>query len=164
MGDMVEAHVLTNLPDEAQSYLLFDAQNRDPVAARRILLLRTLWRERYLTRKGLMERVETLLGAACFGKKSWEDPFYRDRRVVKAALKHAGYELKYSRKSGQAGYFIAGEPALHPDLQKALVAALNEVDPQQMEIYKTLSPAQKFFQACSIINLAKKVSIARSKL
>jgi hypothetical protein len=110
-----------------------------------------------------MERVETLMGKTCFGEKSWEDTFYRDMRVVKAALRHAGHELKYSRKSEQPGYFIAGEPALHPDMQKALVAALNEVDPRQIAIYKNLPPAQKFFQACSIINLAKKVSSARSR-
>jgi len=156
--------MLAKLPDEAQSFLLIDAQKRDLVTARRAYLLHILWRERHLTRQGLMERVENLMGKACFGEKSWDDTFYRDMCVVKAALKHAGYELKYSRKIGQAGYFIAGEPALHPDLEKSLVAALNEVDPQQMEIYKTLSPAQKFFQACSIINLAKKVSIARNKV
>ena len=85
-------------------------------------------------------------------------------RVVKAALKYAGYGLKYGRKSGQAGYYIFWEPALHPDLERSLVAALNEVDPQQMEIYKKPPPAQVFFQACSITNLAKKVSSARSKV
>ncbi len=155
--------MFTKLPEEAQSFLLFDAQKRDPVTARRAHLLHTLWRERYLTRQGLMDRVEILMRAACFGEKSWADTFYRDMRVVKAALKHAGYELRYSRKSEQPGYFIAGEPALHPDLEKALVAALNELDPRQINIYKNLPPAQKFFQACSIINLAKKVSNARSR-
>ncbi len=155
--------MLTQLPEEAQTYLFLDAQKRDPVTARRVYLLRILWQERYLTRQGLIDRVETLMGYACFGEKSWEDNFYRDMRVVKAALKQAGYVMKYSRKSEQPGYFFAGKPALHPNLEKALVAALNELDPRQIEIYKNISPSQKFFQACSITNLAKKVSISREK-
>lgn len=154
--------MLSKFPDEAQSFLLIDAQKRDLVTARRAHLLAILWRERYISRQGLIERLERLLGNACFGEKSWEDTFYRDMRVVKAALKYAGYKLKYSRKSEQAGYYIAGEPVLHPDQVKSLVAALNEVDPQQIEIYKKLPPAQKFFQACSIINFAQKVSNTRS--
>lgn len=152
-----------SLPAESQSYLLFDAQNRDVVTARRVHLLQILWRERYLTREGLMKRVETIMGQACFGEKSWEDNFYRDMRVVKTALKHSGHELNYSRKREKPGYYLVGEPAQHPDEEKAVRMALREVDPHQVEIYKRISPAQKFFQACSIIDLANKSSTARSK-
>lgn len=103
------------------------------------------------------------MGHACFGEKSWEDTFYRDMCVVKNALKYAGHELNYSRKREKPGYYLAGEPALHPDEEKALREALRELDPHQIEIYKRISPAQKFFQACSITNLAKKASAAGSK-
>jgi len=152
-----------SLPEESQSYLLLDAQKRDVVTARRVNLLRILWRERYLTREGLMQRVETIMGHACFGEKSWKDNFYRDMRVVKTALKHSGHELNYSRKREKPGYYLDGEPVLHPDEEKAVRAALRELDPHQTEIYKRISPAQKFFQACSITNLAKKVSTAGSQ-
>jgi hypothetical protein len=99
------------------------------------------------------------MGCASFGRKSWRDTFYRDMRVVKASLKQAGYSLKYSRTEGKLGYYLGGEAPLHPTMKAAIVGALQEIDPKQIEIYQRISPAQKFFQACSIIDLAKKVSL-----
>ena len=86
--------MFTQLPETTQHYLLRDAEKRDPVTARRSHLARLLLRERYLTRESLMFRVESLMGFASFGEKSWKDNFYRDMRVVKAALKQAGFKLK----------------------------------------------------------------------
>ena len=99
---------------------------------------------------------------ASFGKKSWKDNFYRDMRVVKAALKQAGFDLKYSRTGDHLGYYIAGEGHLHPDVKKEIAGALSEIDQEQIEIYKRIPTAQKFYQACSIINLGKKVSMQGS--
>ncbi len=155
--------LLMSLPSGAESYLLLDAQERDVVTARRVHLLHLLWRERYITREGLLQRVETRMGYACFGKKSWEDNFYRDMRVVKAALKRSGYDLQYSRKVNKPGYYLASQPSLHPDEEKAIQGALRELDPRQIEIYRRISPAQKFAQACSIIHLARRVSAARNR-
>ncbi len=152
-----------SLPPGTESYLLLDAQERDVVTARRVHLLQLLWRERYITRDGLVERVEIMMRHACFGKKSWEDNFYRDMRIVKAALKRSGYDLKYSRKVDRPGYYLAKEPGLHPDEERAICAALRELDPRQIEIYRRISPAQKFAQACSIIDLARRVSAARNR-
>jgi hypothetical protein len=67
--------------------------------------------------------------------------------------------LKYSRTSKRPGYYIAGETSLHPDVKREIAGALVEIDQVQIEIYKRIPPAQKFYQACSIINLAKKVSL-----
>lgn len=151
--------MLTQLPETTQSYLLRDAEKRDPVTARRSYLAGILLRERYLTRESLMFRVESLMGFASFGERSWKDNFYRDMRVVKAALKQAGFELKYSRSGEKPGYFFAREAPLHPGVKEEIAGALKEIDPKQMEIYKHISPAQKFYQACSIINLGRKVSM-----
>ena len=151
--------MLTQLPETTQRYLLRDAENRDPVTARRSHLARFLLRERYLTRENLMLRVESLMGFASFGDKRWKDNFYRDMRVVKIALKQAGLDLKYSRTGDRPGYYIAGEAPLHPDVKKEIAGALNEIDQKQIEIYQRILPAQKFYQACSIINLGKKVSM-----
>ena len=155
----LEIHMITQLPETTQRYLLRDAEKRDSVTARRSHLARILLRERYLTREGLMFRVESLMGYASFGVKSWKDNFYRDMRVVKAALKQAGFDLKYSRTEGKSGYYLVGEDSLHPDVKKEIAGALDEIDQEQIEIYKRISPAQKFYQACSIINLSKKVSL-----
>jgi hypothetical protein len=149
----------TQLPETTQRYLLHDAEKRDPVTARRSHLARILLRERFLTRESLMFRVEFIMGFASFGKKSWKDNFYRDMRVVKAAIKRAGFDLKYSRAGDRPGYYIAGDAILHPDVKKEIAGALDEIDQEQIEIYKRISPAQKFYQACSIINLGKKVSL-----
>ena len=151
--------MFTQLPESTQYYLLKDAENRYPVTARRSLLSRFLLRERYLTRESLIFRVESFMGFASFGKKSWKDNFYRDMRVVKAALKRAGFELKYSRTGDHLGYYIAGEGHLHPDVKKEIAGALSEIDQEQIEIYKRIPTAQKFYQACSIINLGKEVSM-----
>ena len=151
--------MLTQLPETTQRYLLRDAEKRDPVTARRSHLARFLLRERYLTRESLIFRVESLMGFASFGKKSWKDNFYRDMRVVKAAIKRAGLDLKYSRSGERPGYYIAGEAFLHPDVKKEIAGALDEIDQEQIEIYKRISPTQKFYQACSIITLSKKVSM-----
>jgi hypothetical protein len=151
--------MLTQLPAPTLSYLLRDAEQRDTVTARRSHLTRILLRERYLTRESLIFRVESVMGSASFGEKSWQDNFYRDMRVVKHALKQAGLNMKYSRKSERPGYYFSGEASLHPEVIKEIAGALNEIDPQQVEIYKCIPPAQKFYQACSIINLAKKVSL-----
>jgi hypothetical protein len=153
--------LFTQLPDKTQGYLLHDAEKRDPVTARRSQLARVLLRERYLSREGLMFRVESMMGFASFGDKSWKDNFYRDMRVVKAALKRAGFDLKYSRTAEYLGYYLAGESSLHLNVKNEIAGALKELDPQQIEIYKHISPAQKFYQACSIINLARKVSMQR---
>jgi hypothetical protein len=154
--------MFTQLPESTQYYLLKDAENRDPVTARRSLLSRFLLRERYLTRESLIFRVESFMGFASFGKKSWKDNFYRDMRVVKVALKRAGFELKYSRTGDHLGYYIEGEGHLHPDVKKEIAGALSEIDQEQIEIYKRIPTAQKFYQACSIINLGKKVSMQGS--
>ena len=151
--------MLTQLPESTQHYLLQDAENRDPVTARRSFLARFILRERYLTRESLMFRVESFMGFASFGEKSWKDNFYRDMRVVKAALKRADFDLKYSRAGDHPGYYIAEEPSLHQDVKKEIAGALDEIDQEQIEIYKRIPPAQKFYQACSIINLSKKVSM-----
>jgi len=151
--------MLTQLPERTPHYLLRDAEKRDPVTARRSHLVRFLLRERYLTRENLMLRVGSLMGYASFGNKSWKDNFYRDMRVAKAALKQAGFDLKYSRAGDHPGYYIAGEPPLHQDVKKEIAGALGEIDQEQIEIYKRIPPAQKFYQACFIINLGKKVSM-----
>ncbi|MEN8240790.1 MAG: hypothetical protein ABFS17_02625 [Chloroflexota bacterium] len=151
------------LPPSAAQALLLDARQRDLVTARRAALLNILWQERYLTRQQLINRVEMILGKACFGKKAWKDAFYRDMRLVKTAFSKAGFQLKYSRDTQSAGYYLAGEPILHPNLIKSIAGALGELDPRQIEIYRHISPAQKFYQASSIIDLGKRVSAGVGK-
>ncbi len=153
--------VPVKLPPKAVSYLMSGLKKGDIAAARRLHLLELLWRERYLSPASLVWRVETIMGSACFGNKCWKDNFYRDMRGLKAALRRSGYALKYSRKLQRPGYYLVGEPALHPDVEKAVRAALRELDPLQIEIYKRMSPAQKFVQACSITDLAREVAAAR---
>ena len=147
------------LPEAAKSVLLPDVGEQYPAVIRRWHLANILFRERYLTREALMFRVESIMGFASFGEKSRKDNFYRDMRVVKAALKQIDFDLKFSRSMDKPGYYLAGEDSLHPDVKKEIAGALDEIDQEQIEIYKRISPSQKFYQACSIINLAKKVSL-----
>lgn len=142
---------------KAQDLILQDAIKRDLTTARRATLLKILWHERYLTRAQLIARVSLRLGKNCFGVSAWEDTFYRDMHVVKQAFQAAGYVLSYSRNKIQTGYYLRGQPALSPELQKILRSSAAEVDPRQIEIYHQLSPADRFRQGCSISDTARRV-------
>jgi hypothetical protein len=143
-----------SVPERAQLALLEDAAKRDRPTARRLCLFRILWYERFLTRTGLMARVEGELGTGCFGDVAWEDTFYRDMRAVKWALKAAGYELAYSRSRACMGYYLRDQPRLHPDLGRVLDGSVAEVDPAQIAVYRRLNPLVRFRQGCSISDTA----------
>jgi hypothetical protein len=155
--------MLNTLPEETLEALLSDAIGRDRATARRACLLRILWRERFIPRAGLISRVEAELGSECFGDRAWGDNFYRDLRVVKRAFAAAGIELRYSRNPNSEGYYIKGQGVLHPQLASAIQGSVNEVDPAQIDIYRRLTPAQRFQQGCSISNLARQAVAYRSQ-
>ena len=94
----------------AANVLLADAIARDRTTARRAALVNFLLQERYLTRERLIARVEGLLGKGCFGDSARVDTFFRDMRVVKQALKAAGFQPAYSRSLKQPGYYLQGQP------------------------------------------------------
>jgi hypothetical protein len=142
---------------KAQDTILQDAIRRDLTTARRAALLEILWMERYLTRAQLMARVEQRSGKNCFGASAWEDTFYRDMQIVKQAFTAAGFTLAYSRNKQQTGYFLEGQPALSPEIKKILHSSVAEVDSRQIEIYKRLTPADRFRQGCSISDTARHV-------
>lgn len=80
-------------------------------------------------------------------------------RAVKNAFARSGYDLRYSRRRERAGYYFANDPAtLGESVKKEIAGAIRELDDAQIEIYKKMSPAQKFYQAASIINLGNTVS------
>ncbi len=142
---------------KAQDTILQDAIQRDLTTARRAALLSILWQERYLTRAQLIVRVEQRLGKNCFGVSAWEDTFYRDMHVVKQAFKAAGFMLAYSRNKHLTGYYLEGQPAISPELKQILHSSIAEVDSRQIEIYKRLTPADRFRQGCSISDTARHV-------
>jgi hypothetical protein len=142
---------------KAQAVILQDAIKRDLTTARRTILLEILWHERFLTRGQLIARVELRLGKNCFGTSAWEDTFYRDMHIVKQAFKAAGYLLVYSRSKRQPGYYLEGQPALSPKFRQVLKSSAAEVDQRQIDIYHTLSPADRFYQGCSISDTARRV-------
>lgn len=141
--------------------LLNEAADRDTTTARRVELVRILTHERYLTRNQLIRRVEARLGLGCFGKKAWEDTFFRDMRVAKNALAAGGNKLTYSRTLTRPGYYVDGKGSISEAMKRKIHGAIAEVDPEQIAVFKTLSPAQKFLQGSSITNLARKVSAQR---
>jgi hypothetical protein len=145
------------LPAVMKDAILHDAIQRDITTARRSALLEILWNERYLTRSQLIARVELRLGKNCFGVSAWEDTFYRDMRFVKQAFEAAGYRLMYSRNKQQPGYFLQGQPALSSEFKQILQNSAAEVDQRQIDIYRQLSFAQRFYQGCSISDTARKV-------
>jgi hypothetical protein len=146
-----------SIPAAAKEIILQDAIRRDLTTARRTALLDLLWQERYLTRAQLIARLEQKLNKHCFGQLAWEDNFYRDMRIVKAAFRAAGYRLAYSRMKEKGGYYLIGQPALSPELSQIIHSCADEVDQHQIDIYRQLSPAQRFHQGCSISDSARKV-------
>jgi hypothetical protein len=145
------------LPIGMKDAVLEDASRRDITTARRLALLEILWNERYLTRAQLIARVELRLGKNCFGISAWEDTFYRDMRFVKQAFEAAGYQLLYGRNKQQPGYYLEGQPALSAEFKQILRASAAEVDQRQIDIYRKLSFAERFYQGCSISDTARNV-------
>jgi hypothetical protein len=155
-GTRAPSFELAALPEAAGASLLADAAARDQVTARRTLLFQILWRERFLTRGGLIARVEAALGRGAFGGSAWEDTFYRDMRAVKEAFRAAGYTLAYSRRAARPGYYLRGRPALHPDLAHALHGAIREVDPAQLALLRRLGPAGRFRRGSNVSDVARR--------
>jgi hypothetical protein len=156
-GIIAASMTMLTLPVVMKDTILHDAIRRDVTTARRVALLEILWNERYLTRSQLIARVELRLGKKCFGISAWEDTFYRDIRFVKQAFEAAGYRLLYSRKKEQPGYYLDGQPALSSEIKQVLMGSLAEVDERQIDIYRRLSFAERFYQGCSISDTARKV-------
>ncbi|HEU0292461.1 MAG TPA: hypothetical protein VFR47_06980 [Anaerolineales bacterium] len=145
------------LPTVMKDAILRDTIQRDITTSRRVALLEILWNERYLTRSHLIARVELQLGKNCFGISAWEDTFYRDMRFVKQAFEAAGYQLLYSRKKEQPGYYLEGQPALSSEFKQVLKGSAAEVDQRQIDVYRKLSFAERFHQGCSVSDTARKV-------
>ncbi|HEX2993646.1 MAG TPA: hypothetical protein VHP14_02415 [Anaerolineales bacterium] len=145
------------LPTVMKDTVLHDVIQRDITTARRVSLLEILWNERYFTRAQLITRAELRLGRGCFGSSAWQDTFYRDMRIVKQAFEAAGYRLLYSRNKQQPGYYLDGQPVLSDEFRQILQSSAAEVDQRQIDIYRELSFAQRFYQGCSISDTARKV-------
>jgi len=146
-----------------QQALFEDTAQRDLVTARRKLLVEFLSRERYLTRAGLMSRVEMVLGKGCFGNTAWDDVFYRDMRVVKTSFRSAGYDLAYSRNKTHSGYYLRGQGEIGQAVALQIKGAVDEIDLTQVEVTSALSPAERAQQGISITNLAHRVIAYRQE-
>ena len=152
-----------SLPEAVLVTLLDDAAGRDRSTARRVCLLRVLWRERFIPRIGLISRVEAELGPGCFGAQAWEDTFYRDLRVVKRAFATAGFDLRYSRDPEKLGYYLRNQESLHAQVIREIQGSAGEVDSAQITIYRRLTAAQRFQQGCSISDTARRAVAYRQQ-
>ena len=122
-------------PIEEWQALLQGLASRDMTTARRAALLRLVWQESFLTREGLMARVEGLLGRGCFGKDS-RATFFKDVRAVRRLLAQEGHCLLCGHRPGVQGYYVEGRPPLDERLQRLIAEAVAEVDPRQVAIYQ----------------------------
>jgi hypothetical protein len=76
--------------------------------------------------------------------------------VVKQAFQKTGRQIAFNRGK-MSGYYVVGHPALSSEVQALIKNAVAEIDPQQIEIYRRLSPAQRFRQGCAISDTARRV-------
>lgn len=147
-------------PIDAWLAWLRGAAEQDLPAARQAALQRLVWQESYLTRQGLIARVEALLGWGCFGP-SPHATFQRDMEVVRQALADAGHRLAYGRYQDREGYYVEGRPLLDEHLRRLIAGAVAEVDPRQITVSRWLTPAQQFQQGRSMTELAEQVATYR---
>jgi hypothetical protein len=132
----------------------------DLPTARRAALLRLLWQEAYFTRQGLIARTEDMLSRGCFGS-SPHSTFRQDISLVRRRLAHAGYHLRYSRRPGSLGYYVEGRPRLDPHLRQLIAGSVAEVDPEQIAIYRRLTPAQRVWQLAHLSNWLRLANMRR---
>jgi hypothetical protein len=149
-----------SIPPQSAAFLLEEAATRDAALARRLALLRILMDERYLDRQQLMARLASTVGPRCFGS-AWEDIFYRDMRIVKAALAAAGYRMHYSRDPKRSGYYLAGQPALSDELRNTIRQSVAEIDRAQIGVFQRMTPANRFRLGCSVTDTARDAVIYR---
>lgn len=136
------------LPFAAWLQNLRELARQDLTSARRCVLLRLVWQESFLTRAGLISRVEDLLGRGCFRKNgSPASTFYRDMSAVRRALQEAGQGLAYSRRPAKPGYYVPGRPTLDESLVRMITGAKAEVDEKQIYISRQLRPQDRIRQA-----------------
>lgn len=76
---------------------------------------------------------------------------------MKQEFEAAGYRLLYNRNKQQPGYYLDGQPALSAEIKQVLKTSAAEVDQRQIDIYRKLSFAERFYQRCSISDTARKV-------
>jgi len=126
---------------------------------RRKRILRFLYNERYLTRKGLSSRLEMALGDV----PSWL-AFILDMWFICKAFQAAVYQLTHSWKGDRRGFYLRVEGDLSPEMERAIQGAVVEVDPKQVEITRRLTPAQRAQQGLSLTNLAHSVVRYRRNL
>ena len=154
---------VTELPVDAWLTWLRETAEQDLPTARRAALLRLVWQEAYLSRRGLIARVEALLGRGCFGR-SVRSTFHRDMAVVRQVLADAGHRLLYGRHPDHprySGYYVAGRPLLDEKLQRLIAGAVAEVDPRQIAIYCRLKPAHRVWQAAHLSDWLRKANTRR---
>jgi hypothetical protein len=149
-----------SLPLALHLGLLEDAIYRDGVTARRSTLLRILWQESFLSGAGLVTRTEAIVGRGCFGTAAAAN-FRRDIHALKAILKRAGFSLRFSRRAGRGGYYIAGRPDLAPELARLIQAGMRDVDARQMELAARLTPAQRVRQAGQLSDGLRRMAVRR---
>jgi hypothetical protein len=135
-----------SMPVALRLGLLEDARHRDLVTARRSVLLQIVWQEGFLSSRGLIARTEALARPGCFGKSA-AATFRRDIRALKAILSRAGFSLRFSRRSGRGGYYVAGRPELALELVQMIQSAMQDVDPKQVALAIRLTPAERVQQA-----------------
>ncbi len=82
-------------------------------------------------------------------------------KAVKKSFRAAGYHLAYSRNNTRPGYYLRGEGEIGQTVERQIKGAVDKIDPRQVEITRTLSPAQRVQQGLSITNLAHEVTSYR---
>jgi len=150
----------SSLPSALWLELLRDDVRRDPVTARRAVLLSVVWGEAFLSREGLMSRAEAMLGRGCFGRAATAT-FQRDMRAIKRLLAATNRRLKFARRAGSAGYYIQDRPPLEPGLAARVRAAMAEVDAHQIDIQRRLAPAARVRQAGQLSDSLRRMAVRR---
>lgn len=125
---------------------------KEAARTRRKRTLKFLYHERYLTRKGLSWRLQSVLGTS----SGWL-VFMIDIWFIWRAFLTAGYKLAYSFLVERRGFYLRGERKISSEMERAIQGAMAEVDPRQVAVTRRLTPAQRFQQGGSLTNLAHKV-------
>ncbi len=154
-------------PFDAWLQGLRELTRQDLPCARRCALLRLVWQESFLTREGLISRVEDLLGRGCFGGRvpagALASSFSRDMAAVRGALRQAGQSLAYSRQPGKPGYYVPGRPILDESLARMIAGAKAEVDERQIQIFRRLRPQERIRQAAYLSDWLRQANAYRMR-
>ena len=143
--------------------LIDETARLDMPLARRLVVVRIIWEESYLTDAQLQSRFKDLLGLDCLGDDG-DVTIASDIAAVQQVFLAAGHELVYSDEPGRTGYWVKGRPRLDQKMAQEIRGAIAEIDLEQVRRWRRMTTTERFQIAADLSDAMAETAIYRIML